>query len=105
MAAIQEYKCPCCGGAIAFDSTVQKMKCPYCETELEMEALADYDKELKSGRTDDMSWETNAGSEWQGGETDRLRSYVCKSCGGEIVGDENMAAASIRPRAGNGFGD
>ena len=21
MAALQEYKCPCCGGAIAFDST------------------------------------------------------------------------------------
>lgn len=33
MANIQEYKCPCCGGAIAFDSTIQKMKCPYCDTE------------------------------------------------------------------------
>ena len=28
MAATMEYKCPCCGGAIAFDSTLQKMKCP-----------------------------------------------------------------------------
>ena len=32
MAVLQEYKCPCCGGAIAFDSTLQKMKCPYCDT-------------------------------------------------------------------------
>ena len=40
MAAIQEYKCPCCGGAIAFDSTLQKMKCTYCDTEFEMETLA-----------------------------------------------------------------
>ena len=32
MAQLQEYKCPCCGGAIAFDSTIQKMKCPYCDT-------------------------------------------------------------------------
>ena len=54
MAVIQEYKCPCCGGAIAFDSTIQKMKCPYCDTEFEMETLADYDKELKSEQPDDM---------------------------------------------------
>lgn len=100
MAAIQEYKCPCCGGAIAFDSTVQKMKCPYCETEFEMETLADYDKELKSERADDMSWETDAGNEWQGGETERLRVYVCESCGGEIMGDESMAATSC-PYCGN----
>ena len=48
MAVLQEYKCPCCGGAIAFDSTLQKMKCPYCDTEFEMETLASYDNELKN---------------------------------------------------------
>ena len=37
MGNIQEYKCPCCGGAIHFDSAIQKMKCPYCDTEFEME--------------------------------------------------------------------
>lgn len=100
MAVLQEYKCPCCGGAIAFDSTVQKMKCPYCDTEFEMEALAGYDSELKNAKEDDMSWETSAGSEWQEGEADGLRSFVCKSCGGEIVGDENTAATSC-PFCGN----
>ena len=39
MAALQEYKCPCCGGAIAFDSSVQKMKCPYCDTEFDVETI------------------------------------------------------------------
>ena len=48
MQTLQEYKCPCCGGAIAFDSTLQKMKCPFCDTEFEMEALASYDAELQS---------------------------------------------------------
>lgn len=100
MAAIQEYKCPCCGGAIAFDSATQKMKCPYCETEFAVETLADYDKELKSERADDMSWETDNGNEWRDGEADGLRSYVCNSCGGEIVGDESMAATSC-PFCGN----
>ena len=43
MQTLQEYKCPCCGGAIAFDSGIQKMKCPYCDTEFDMETLASYD--------------------------------------------------------------
>ena len=34
MSDLLEYKCPCCGGAIEFNSTLQKMKCPYCDTEL-----------------------------------------------------------------------
>ena len=37
MAGLQEYKCPCCGGAIAFDSKIQKMKCPYCDTEISVD--------------------------------------------------------------------
>ena len=82
MQTLQEYKCPCCGGAIAFDSTLQKMKCPYCDTEFEMEALEGYDAELQSEKSDNMEWETSAGEDWQEGETDGLRSYVCKSCGG-----------------------
>ena len=52
MQTLQEYKCPCCGGAIAFDSTLQKMKCPYCDTEFEMEALEGYDAELQSEKSD-----------------------------------------------------
>ncbi|MGN0601874.1 MAG: hypothetical protein ACI4I7_04110 [Oscillospiraceae bacterium] len=100
MAVLQEYKCPCCGGAITFDSTIQKMKCPYCDTEFDMETLASYDNELKNEQPDDMNWETAAGTEWQEGETDGLRSYVCKSCGGEIVGDENTAATAC-PFCGN----
>lgn len=100
MADLQEYKCPCCGGAIAFDSKIQKMKCPYCDTEFEMETLKNYDSELNSEQADVMNWETAAGGEWQDGEADGLRSYVCKSCGGEIVGDENTAATSC-PFCGN----
>ena len=35
MSDLQEYKCPCCGGAISFDSTLQKLKCPFCDTEFD----------------------------------------------------------------------
>ncbi len=94
MSQIQEYKCPCCGGAIAFDANLQKMKCPYCDTEFEMETLASYDSELKKDIDDSMEWETKAGGEWEDGETDHLRVYLCQSCGGEIVGDETLAATA-----------
>lgn len=102
MAALLEYKCPCCGGAIAFDSSVQKMKCPYCDTEFEMDALRAQDEALRQEQeqTEDMSWDTSAGSDWQPGETEGMRVYTCKSCGGEIVGDENTGATAC-PYCGN----
>ena len=100
MAGLQEYKCPCCGGAIEFNSSLQKMKCPYCDTEFEMETLAAYDTELQNQPASDMTWENTAGSEWDEAEAAGLNTYVCKSCGGEIVGDENTAATAC-PYCGN----
>lgn len=94
MSVLQEYKCPCCGGAIEFNSEIQKMKCPYCDSEFEMEALKEYDEALAEEQESNMDWNTGAGSQWQEGETEGLRSYVCKSCGGEILGDETTAATS-----------
>jgi len=100
MSVLQEYKCPCCDGAIAFDSSVQKMKCPYCDTEFEMETLLAYDQELHTQQEDDMQWQTAAGGQWQAGEEESLCSYVCQSCGGEIVTDQTTAATEC-PFCGN----
>ncbi|MBR3867646.1 MAG: hypothetical protein IKM54_07640 [Butyricicoccus sp.] len=100
MAILQEYQCPCCGGAIEFSSALQKMKCPYCGTEYEMETLASYDTELKNEPVSEMTWENAAGSEWGEAEAEGLHAYACKSCGGEIVGDETTAATSC-PYCGN----
>ena len=94
MAEIQEYKCPCCGGVIEFDAKSQNMKCPYCDTEYEVETLASYDEELHREPRDSMQWDTQPGGTWEEGETDGLRVYVCKSCGGEIVGDETVGATT-----------
>lgn len=98
--AVHEYKCPCCSGALAFDSTVQKMKCPFCDTEFEVETLKAYDEDLQNEGTDNLDWDTNAGTQWTVDEATGLRSYVCRSCGGEIVGDENTAATEC-PFCGN----
>ena len=100
MSTLQEYKCPCCGGAVEFDSSIQKMKCPYCETEFDIGALDTYEEEKNNLPEDDMTWETQAGGEWQEGETDGMRVYVCQSCGGEIIGDETLGATTC-PYCGN----
>ena len=100
MPVLQQYKCPCCDGAIEFDTQVQKMKCPYCGNEFEMETLAAYDEALKGQQESNMTWQTEAGAEWQPGETEGMRVYACNSCGGEIVGDETTAATEC-PFCGN----
>ena len=94
MAVLQEFKCPCCDGAIEFDTGSQKMKCPYCDTEFEVEALKAYGIDLQSETQDDMNWRNAPGTQWQVDETTGLHTYVCESCGGEIVGDANMAATA-----------
>ena len=100
MSVVQQYKCPCCDGAIEFSSAAQKMKCPYCDTEFEMETLQAYDEVLQQETPDDMTWDTAAGGEWTEGEEAGLRVYVCRNCAGEIVTDEHTAATSC-PYCGN----
>ena len=103
MSDLREYKCPACGGAIEFDSKSQKMKCPYCDTEFELETLKELDAQMEreAGQQDDMSgWQTDAGGEWQEGETDGMNVYTCQSCGGEIIADENTGASNC-PYCGN----
>lgn len=92
MATILEYKCPACGGAMAFDSDLQKVKCPYCDTEYEMEALKELDELCVDG--EDITWQEPQGSQWQEDEKAELRHYVCQSCGGEIVTDATTAATA-----------
>ena len=100
MPVLQEYKCPCCDGAIAFDAGAQKMKCPYCDSEFEMETLQAYDAELNAQPQENMTWDTAAGGQWQEGETEDLRVYCCNTCGGEIVADETTGATAC-PFCGN----
>lgn len=96
MATILEYKCPCCAGVINFDSTRQKMRCQYCDTEFDIETLEQFNSEMPDGQADaDPDWESlGEGERWQDGEDSGVGVYTCSSCGGEIVGDETTAATS-----------
>ena len=94
MAELMEFKCPCCGAPIEFNTEVQKMKCEYCSTEFDMETLKSFDDDLKGDKEDNMKWEEAPGNEWREGETEGMRVYSCNSCGGEVVGDAVLGASS-----------
>ena len=94
METLLEYKCPACGGALSFDASLQKLKCPYCDTEFEVEALRELDEALKQEQPSDFTWESQPEGQWSEDETQNLRSYICQSCGGEIVGDLNTASTN-----------
>ena len=92
-----QYKCPCCGGFIAYDSAAGKMKCPYCDTEFELETLKSYDESLKNDKSDDMNWISDDEKERFDGDCDGMCVYVCQSCGGEIIAEETTAAEKSLP--------
>lgn len=100
MEDLLEYKCPCCGAGLKFSSALQKMKCDYCDSEFDVETLKAYDEALKKteGKTPEVDVPT--GSEWRFGEQDGIRVYLCQSCGGEVLGDETLAASAC-PFCGN----
>lgn len=91
-----EYKCPCCGGAVVFDSSIQKMKCPYCDTEFDVSALND--EEFEQAHESDFQWTKTQGEEWQA--KDGMRVYTCASCGGEIICEDTVSATEC-PYCGN----
>lgn len=87
---VQEYKCPCCGGTVTFDSETQNMKCPYCDSEFSVESLKEYDKVLSEEKSQqDKENFASTSEEWT---EDGLNHYVCSSCGGEIITSETLAS-------------
>jgi len=100
--AIKQYKCPNCGGAVSFDSSSQKMKCPYCDAEFEVDDLDDYQKELDEHSREGLCWTTkmNAVRALEESELCDLESGSCPSCGAELVGDRNTIAM-VCPCCGN----
>lgn len=87
-----DFKCPNCGGGISFDSTSQNMKCPFCDSELNIELLKSFDSILNEEGSEQTNWNTDSDSSWAEGEQEGLNTYICNSCGGEIVGDETLGS-------------
>ena len=101
MANLKEYECPACGGMMEFDVATQKLRCPYCATEVAADALESEDtaQDAQSGNSAANSEAAFSGNYSQE-ELEHLKVYSCQSCGAEIVVDENTAASKC-PYCGN----
>jgi DNA-directed RNA polymerase subunit RPC12/RpoP len=82
--AAQEFRCLNCGGEAVFDTSSQKMKCPFCDAEYETDALKSYEEALKEDVDDDMHFEMPS-SEWAKEENEKVKRYKCNTCGGRII--------------------
>ena len=89
--------CPCCGGSLKFEASLQKVKCEYCDTEFEVSDL----KELNDSSNnieENTEWDTSSNEEFS--ESDSLNVYLCETCGGEVMCDENTTS-TLCPYCGN----
>ncbi len=100
MANVLEYKCPNCGGKTEFQPGGQTLVCPYCDSSFDIEKIKEFDLGDNSEQNEDIHWDAAESDAWAPDETQGLKHYICQSCGGEVIGDENMAATAC-PFCGN----
>jgi len=91
--ALHEFKCPNCTGALKFEPGTQQLTCPFCESVIDIAAL-EADAALDTAQEPEQLDLAYEGQDWRGDELEGLAVYTCKSCGGEIVGDETLGATS-----------
>lgn len=84
----EEYKCPACGAALVFNTESGKLKCGSCDNEYDVGTI----KQYQNNRTEaEFRWDkkyTNALNE----TLPEMTSYICQSCGAEIITDGTTAA-------------
>ncbi|MBQ7849458.1 MAG: TFIIB-type zinc ribbon-containing protein [Clostridia bacterium] len=88
MSSTVMFKCPCCGGYLEFDASLQKFKCLYCGQVLSEDDLREQ-SEQREAEADARSAEETRGEHSASGG---LKSYHCQMCGAEIVTDSTTAA-------------
>ena len=99
MSTMLQYKCPCCGGKIEFDSNLQQLKCPYCDTAFDAKDLKDYDEVLSSDEVqEEMQWQDPDSAQWD--QSENVNLFICQSCGGEVIAEATTAATHC-PYCGN----
>lgn len=99
--SLQEFKCLNCGGPLNFNTDIQKLKCDFCNSEYDIDAKKYHDHNHdhdSGGEKEETKTESGVFEQdkkyYSDEEEENLHLYSCQSCGGEIIGDETMAATS-----------
>jgi len=97
---LKQYKCPNCDGGVNFDAGTQEMLCPFCDSTFDVAALQALGQDQADQKPDEIDWAAHKDTAWQDGEMENLRTYLCNTCAGEVIGDAVTAATSC-PYCGN----
>lgn len=85
-----EYNCPCCGAALRFSGNEQQLVCEYCDNQFEIDAVKAFNEEQVR---DTFQWEQNSSASLNEDESAVLQTFICQSCGGELITDEHTVAS------------
>ena len=107
---VTNYQCPACTGPLHFSGSSGKLECEYCGSAYdvaEIEALY-AEKEEQAAQAQQSSAGAESGTDWDfsglnsdwGKDADGMKSYVCPSCGAQLICDASTAATSC-PYCGN----
>lgn len=96
------YKCKNCGGELAFDPTLGKLKCKFCDSVYDLSEYEDHDHEHDHDHEEAPEQQENSAlSQGYTKSTDDstdvkedLVVYACPHCGAEVVTDKNTVATS-----------
>ncbi len=88
-----DYKCPNCGGPLAFRGDLNKMVCEYCDSQFDMSEFSQ-DTQVKEEVTD---WQQSATQQMDG---TGMKEYVCNTCAAVLVAEETTGATEC-PYCGN----
>ena len=85
---IEEYKCPACGSPLVFNTDSGKLKCGSCDNEYDVGTIKQYQKNKTEA---EFKWDKKYANALNETLPDMV-SYICKSCGAEIITDGTTAA-------------
>ncbi|MCM1578256.1 MAG: transposase [Ruminococcus sp.] len=91
------FKCACCGAELKYSPGSGSLKCEYCGTEFDPQAIEAMAEESEPLR-DSINWQSAAHENMSADGSSC--TYSCSSCGAEITGDRSLAA-SFCPYCGN----
>ena len=101
---VTNYQCPACTGPLHFSGESGKLECDYCGSSYEVaqiEALyAEKNAQAAAAPAETGTWDAAGMKESWGLGGEGMKSYICPSCGAELLCDASTAATSC-PYCGN----
>lgn len=86
--SVLSYKCPACGGPLAFSGEEGKLSCSSCSSVYEVDAL---EALAKQADKDDIQFSMSS-QEFGAADAGQILAFSCQFCGAELVTDANTSA-------------